>query len=594
MLQIVFMGDCQAHALKHVYANFIAPLRGEEVSFVGLYDTSVKSIAILRSANVVARQIFNVAKSPLVDQIRDDATVITFPAIFSGFLWPYSGQEAHVSNKPTALLRDGPYEHQMADKFLNGLIRESVRPEEALRRYLDLDIARVAHLERTAELHIEAQSSRDKETGFDFASIIEARLRDTCLFLTSSHPTLTLMAPLMRGVFARMKVGNADIERAICGQRVTPLPNSALPIHPGVISHFSLKFVNEQSLYPYMYEGLFTFAEFVVRYMTYTWNEALLEGISLSHSTDLTGALSILSGALQSSPNSAAGWRMMSALLQRMGKHGEAISAAKRAIALDPEDPGGGCRLAGALLACGDLKAAEEEVRRSISLFPTDALSYRVLAEVVDAAGRPREAIAASEMSVAIKPGDPDAIRLLMRLVSRNQAVFVGGTASVVTTVAAVPSPTQHKQPREQPLVGVPQATCRLHAPVSAVVTPQWHHMEDGTLGRFRWSRTAETTWPITYTGPTPVLLRFSIPVVMENKPGSASASYLRIGASKVPLVHRDRALIGDWLVKDTPPHEVTLIAPEPESPLTLRGVNDSRRLGLAILVQEHGLPTCA
>ncbi len=406
--------------LAQLFRRFVAALTGQNVRFVhaehAAGDADLRAIA---TADVVVAQLFNVAKRNTAEAMRADARKIEFPSIFAGFLWPFSGQGGHPANEASPFHRDGPYPSEYGDTFLNRLVAEGVPAREALERYLALDIAGVAHLDRLCELHIAAQASRDERTGFAFARVIEARFRDERLFLTTSHPTLPLLLPLLRGVFERLDAPAELTERAARAQRVTPFPPSELPFHPGVIGHFGLRFVDARSRYRYEQEGRFTFAEFVLRYMECAWNEELVEGLTLARGADAERAHDVLGGALLRSPESATGWRVLSQLRRRLGRLAEAGAAARCGIALDPAEPMGPAELARVKLADGHLADAEAEARRAIALAPADERPHRALADVLAAAGRLADAAAAAEQAAALAPGDPHGLHALAHFLTR-------------------------------------------------------------------------------------------------------------------------------------------------------------------------------
>lgn len=440
--KIVFLGDCQANALMQIYRDFVVPLTDETVGWVNATQATEAELESIREADAVVSQVFNVERNVTAAGMRPSALKVEFPAIFVGFLWPFSGQAAHARNVPTPRNGQGAYPAQLGDTFLNKLINEGVAPEEALQRYLDLDLVRVARLDRLLELHLAAQASRDGKTGFAFSQIIAERFRDTQLFLTTSHPTLPLAVPLIEGVFERLGVPAPQIATAVQAHRVPPFPNHAVPIHPAVIRHFGLRFVDERSRYPYNQEGSFTFAEFVIRYMNYTWNEDLAEGIVLASGQNTERAYPVLERGLRSSPESIGGWQAMSSLLRRMQRLPEARAAARRAVALAPENPASRVELARVLLEERDIAGAEAEARRAIASFPADAASHHVLAMILAGAGRAEDAVAAAKRSVALRPGDAAAQNLLADLLLRRNDL--GGAEAAFRMAARIRTPTAH------------------------------------------------------------------------------------------------------------------------------------------------------
>ena len=419
--KIVFLGDCQAHALAVIYRESIAPHRNDTVMFV-VADGPKTDVAIrdISEADIVVSEIFNITKPITAESMRADAHKIEFPAIFIGFLWPFAAREQHVNNQPTPHLEPGPYPGQLGDVFLNKLIREGVDPDEALRRYLDYDIVHAAHVDRLFELHIMDQQRRDKKTDFGFAEIIRSSFRDTRLFLTPHHPTLHLLEPLAQGVFERLGISPALTASTVRAQRVPPFPAHELPIHPAIIRHFGIRFVNESSRYAYNDEGYFTFSEYVRRYVTYSWNRDLYEGVALTHGRDLTTAYATLGRALKESPASALGWRSMSIVLRRTSRWEAATAAAEKAIALEPSDPAGYLELARVLLAQRDLTTAEEAARRAINIVPADGRSHHLLSEILFRQGSYEDALTEAQRAVDLRPGDCILYALLGRLLAEH------------------------------------------------------------------------------------------------------------------------------------------------------------------------------
>ncbi len=129
--KIVFLGDCQAQALMQIYRDFVTRLSGDSVQWINSWDASEASLQSIKDANAVVSQLFNVERKVTAAGMSSGAMKVEFPAIFIGFLWPFSGQTGHVRNAPTARLVDGPYPAQLGDTYLNTLIRQGVTAEDA-------------------------------------------------------------------------------------------------------------------------------------------------------------------------------------------------------------------------------------------------------------------------------------------------------------------------------------------------------------------------------------------------------------------------------------------------------------------------------
>jgi tetratricopeptide (TPR) repeat protein len=419
---LVFLGDCQAGALAHLYEKFVSPMTGESVRYANATTNqpSLTDAQTIGTAEIIVSQVFNTERPLNRAVTRPGAQQFKFPALFGGFLWPFAGRAPHTTNVSLPFMRSGPYPAQLGDTFLNGLIKEGIFAEEALRRYLDLDVVRMAHIDRLFELHLDALRKRERKTGFAFASMIEMRFRDAVLFDTPHHPTLPLFMPLLWDVFEQLRVPSTTIELISQSLHKAPFPGHALPIHPQIIDHFKLTFTTPESRYPYNYEGAFTFSEYVVRYVNFTWNRSLYEGIWAAQRGELRRAQDLLQEGLRTTPHSVIGWQTMAALLRRIGKLSEARSAAERSLILDPMDLAGHAELVRALLDLRELEAATAAARKALALGPANAGLHRLLAEIALRRGLIEEAAVESRRAVALRPGDSGLHALLGRALHRK------------------------------------------------------------------------------------------------------------------------------------------------------------------------------
>lgn len=408
---IVFIGDCQAAALSNVWNQFVSPITRMNAEFVRAWHVpSEKDLVCIASASVIVVQVFNGRPKVVVNVEDTRARIIYFPAIFVGFLWPYSGNCGHPLSVPEPFFPNGRYGAQVGDTYLNNLIRDEVPPSDALKRYLDLDIVKAARVDRLMELHLDRQSYRDSQTDFSFASKIETEFRDRSLFLTSSHPELCLMLPLIEGVFAQLGVSKREIKRATNGLQRTPFANLSLPIHPAIIKHFGLKFVNENSRYIYYYEGRFTFNEFVLRYMRHEANEMLPAAIDAAHGAEKLKARELLERALSESPDSALGWRTMAMLHRQELRFEAARDAAQLAIEIESDRSDNYASLAEVYLAAGNFVEAERVAGQGIEVFDYDHRCHLLRAKALRLMGRLDDALMAVERANDCLPAFKEAL----------------------------------------------------------------------------------------------------------------------------------------------------------------------------------------
>lgn len=403
---VTFVGNCQALALCNLYRDFIGVPAGETVVYFNDHDLRGQAVLDgVASADLVVVQDRDFHHD-LTAEAVPHAEYRAFPMVMAAFLWPFA-DEAHVHNQPQPPFSDGPYPSQLGDSYLNRLITEGVPPEDALARYLALDIAKATRLDRLAELYLERQKRRDARTGFEIAPVIEAEFRRQHLFRTPHHPNAMLFGVLARQLFTQMAAPDDVVQTAVESLDRTPFPLDELPIHPGVIRHFGLTFATEETRYTYAYEGSFTFAEFVLRYMRYESNTALRTAIATVDSEDPSVNLARLEEGLAQSPHSVGGWLFKARLLEQLGRHDDAGDAIAHSVALDQENWENAIALARWLLGQGRTGDAVSAARRAVSLAPHYAPSHHVLAEALIRDGACEEALSAARETVRLAPGHP-------------------------------------------------------------------------------------------------------------------------------------------------------------------------------------------
>jgi tetratricopeptide (TPR) repeat protein len=253
------------------------------------------------------------------------------------------------------------------------MIKTGVDPETAVERYMQLDINATVNLDRLYEIGLDKQRRRDELTGFKIADIVAEHFRDEAVFRTPYHPNARIAVVLASQFFERLSVSSSDIETMRRAIRITPFPKDELPIHPAVVRHFGLRFVPEERRWRFLNEGTFTIREFYRRYMGCVWNEPLAEGLESARTGELAAARESLETGLAVSPQAAAGYGTLALVFSRLGRREDAIAAARRAIALDPDHAPHRSMLGGLLRTAGEFEAAERELRAAAELDPFDA-----------------------------------------------------------------------------------------------------------------------------------------------------------------------------------------------------------------------------
>jgi len=401
---IVFLGNCQAQSLAAIYQRFFALDQEDAVFYADsqLFRMERHAVyAMLGKADVVVNQIFDFQPQIPRSAIASDAVIVDFPAVIASFYWPHASQPHILTPEGFA---NPPYPAQLGDRYLNNLISKGFTPEDALDKYLNLNIAKMTGIDRLFELYMDRQKSRDDESGCDVAAYFETSFRSEHMFLTPDHPNLGVFGVLAQHVYGRLGIGSGKIDAALARLSETPFPRLALPIHPKVIDHFKLSFADSDTVYPFFDEGGFNFSDYVLRYMGYVWNPDLRK--ALYGNLPAAERAVELQAALQQSPRSAEGWRILCTTFLELGKLDDARHALTRAE--DIEGDGGTVRALDARLelAVSNFDGALAKVRESVALYPNSEGLQRLYVELTKRAGKADEAVAAAQEGVSLNPGE--------------------------------------------------------------------------------------------------------------------------------------------------------------------------------------------
>ena len=398
-MRVVMIGNCQMDVMANLYRRFAFKSIGQDVRYIPSYrNVSREHRQALESADVIFVQLVVLQATGELAEIETKAERIPVPLVNCGFLWPFAGQP-HPRNPPRGA--GGVYGGELSDGYLNRLVKANLDPDEAVAKYLQLDVNKMVSLDRLLEVNLDRQRDRDREAGFDIAPVIEEYFRTEQVFKSPHHPGVRVLAALAEQIFLRLGVDGSDIRRMHRTLRVSPFPDE-LPVHPAVAAHFGLEWAYPERKYPFLAEGSFTFAQFCRRYLLAEWNATLDAGLEARR--EGKPCLELLKSALEISPDSAQGHEAYGGALERDGRWQEALPVLQRAVELEPDDPK--FRLQWGLLLCrnGEDHAGERQLRIAAALDPFGPHFSTMLAHRLRNRGSPEEAAAVARQGLVNCP----------------------------------------------------------------------------------------------------------------------------------------------------------------------------------------------
>ena len=399
-MHVVFLGNCQLSALQQIFARFVAPYAGCTTDYVdAYYNINQSSHDRMSRADTVVLQVSDPPITVLVE-IPAGAIVHQVPLISGAFLWPYQGVEHPL--KPEHTYGNPPYMGEYCDRFLAKLLIEGVSAEDALARYKAHDVAATANAGRMQELTLERQRHVDQATGYDFAGLIETYLAEEQLFQSAFHFNTRIARTLAAELADRMGFDRRCSARIRDMLTYSPFVARWVPVHPSIARYFGLTWVRDDTTYPFLWEGAFTFDEYVLRFMAAHWSNTLQEAV-IDARENKTGAQAKLRLALREVPQSAEGWHELSRIVERQGDVARALTLQHRAVRCKA-DADRLVRLGQLLAATGDMRHAAGAFERATKADPMTLAAWSGLRDTSLELGRLRRALAAAEQLAALAP----------------------------------------------------------------------------------------------------------------------------------------------------------------------------------------------
>jgi len=304
--RVVFAGGVQVKALAKAYRLDVALDYDEDVYFIGAESIAREAAQkVVAAADILVTDL--TANGPTVadELIRVGTLRISVPVVTADFIWPYAAG-AHPRNAYATGLPDGPYPAGFGCSYLDRLAAEGVEEDEAIARYLALDVAQDARLDDTFAATMAGLRKLDAQTGFDIADYIAENLRSKWLFATRDRPNLSLFKHIGLRLYGQMGIAVSRVVQL----SDTFFPPGAMPVHPAVLAHFGMQAPASDYLYPVLDEGFFSFEQYCRRYWNYDFNRLLHSAIAKAESNP-SEAIPELRLALERSPESRAGLRAL-------------------------------------------------------------------------------------------------------------------------------------------------------------------------------------------------------------------------------------------------------------------------------------------
>lgn len=132
------------------------------------------------------------------------------------------------------------------DAFVLGLLRMGVSKRDIIARYLELDIPSILDVDRIFNLNAQTMIAHERTTDVKVAAFVSERFRDQWLFQTLNHQSNALLIEIVNQTLALL--GFPPLHASIHEEWAEML-SIQMPIHPSLIRHFGLTFVDASTRY---------------------------------------------------------------------------------------------------------------------------------------------------------------------------------------------------------------------------------------------------------------------------------------------------------------------------------------------------------
>ena len=183
---------------------------------------------------------------------------VPFPHFFA--LWPFHVADTRQNASGNTILF--PY----GDSYIIGLLNQGVPHDEAISRYLELDVSTVTDLDRQLELSRSYQRRNERTSDIKIADFVYENFREQKLFDTINHASNLLVLYIVNKILGL--IGCEELPDSVL-RGMPPLlvgDGIDMPIHPSISRHFGLKYADETTIYNY-YGLSKTFEEYLRAYV---------------------------------------------------------------------------------------------------------------------------------------------------------------------------------------------------------------------------------------------------------------------------------------------------------------------------------------
>jgi hypothetical protein len=235
---------------------------------------------LLERCSVLLEQLGEWNRDSSIEQlVPESCHILRFPTLSGGFLWPLrAGKDPRDSIIP-GRFPFGILTQHVTDRIALEMLECKAQNNDLLEAYYSIRISDRIDLDRLLEMECAHYRLQEKRCHIQMLNYVLENYREHRLFWVDLHPSSRLYCMLATRIieelshcgispFSKSQEAIFNGVRAFFEQN-DPSNDLQAPIHPEVLKHFGLKWVNGNTKYAIRDIGEFTHREFIAYYLQF-------------------------------------------------------------------------------------------------------------------------------------------------------------------------------------------------------------------------------------------------------------------------------------------------------------------------------------
>jgi hypothetical protein len=198
-------------------------------------------------------------------QLPSSCRIISFPILRFTSLWPLERRDPRSKPEPEKGFISGRYPY--GDSLVMKLLKRGLTAEQIFEQYISTKLSDVIDIDKIHKKNIIALKELDAKCDLPLNWYVGENFTKKRLFLTPNHPAIELLILQVNLILKAIAMTGLPllVENEI--KKNPPLETIHHPIHPQVIRHFNLQWIDANAKYRHYDSGWFTFEEYLKRYI---------------------------------------------------------------------------------------------------------------------------------------------------------------------------------------------------------------------------------------------------------------------------------------------------------------------------------------